>query len=370
MNTVLVELSPTLDTDEWARRHARGEVPDRVPYGLDRLAGEGMSVLVREPPRAWPIVQSSRAAAKFTGGARWPESILGRPSPAIADVRLFWDERCAVPALLATGSRRARPVVTGVIWSTEHDASLSAVARWTTMTALRRADAIYVNSAAQIPVLRNTWGIDRSRLHFVHFGIDTDFWDPAMPVGTQPPGAHEALPGGELERPMILSVGNDRHRDHGLLLAAVREVHARLPQTRLELVTSARQQIPADVGRWRSSATHPQLRDLYRKARAVAICARPNVHASGLTATLESMAMGRAVVATGNPGLEDYITHGETGLLVPPGDPEAMAHTLTELVADPERCEQLGAAARQRVLNGFSTRAMAQRLATVIRSAS
>jgi glycosyltransferase involved in cell wall biosynthesis len=136
----------------------------------------------------------------------------------------------------------------------------------------------------------------------------------------------------------------------------------------LELVTSAPQQIPSEVGLWRPSVTHPQLRDLYRKARVVAICTRPNIHASGLTAILESMAMGKAVIATHNPGLEDYIVPGETGVLVPANDPDAFARQLADLLADPDRCARLGAAARQRALCSFSTQALCQRLAPIVRS--
>lgn len=353
---VLVELSPTLDMAEWARRHARGEVPDRVPYGLHRLADYGLAVLPRTRPQSGPAVAGCRIGGKLTGGERWLETMLGKPSPSAADVRLFWDERCAVPALLTsrTGGRH-RPVVTGVIWNTERDAKLTAAARWATRTALRRADAVYVNSSAQLPVLREKWGVPPSRVHFVHLGIDTDFWDPAG----FPPVDRE---------PLMLSVGNDRHRDHELLLAATRAVRAKLPEVRLELVTRAPQQIPPEVGRWRQSATHRQLRDLYRQAAVVAICTRPNIHASGLTATLESMAMGKTVVATRNPGLEDYIVHGETGILVPPNDPDAMAGALIEQLKDPDGCARIGAAARRRVADGLSTQAMAGRLAEVIRS--
>jgi hypothetical protein len=48
---VLVEVSPALDAADWARLHATGVVPDRVPYGLHRLADEGFAVQVRTPPR-------------------------------------------------------------------------------------------------------------------------------------------------------------------------------------------------------------------------------------------------------------------------------------------------------------------------------
>lgn len=357
---VLVELSPGLDVTEWAQWHARGEVPDRVPYGLNRLADYGLEVWPRTRPRSGPSGQG--IGGKLTGGKRWLESMAGVPSPAAADVRLFWDEQCSVPALLARGHGSARrPVVSGVIWATEPDADGSALARRASRAALRRADALYVNSYAQVPVLCEEWRVPSSRVHFVALGIDTDFWDPTAPACDELPRLGPAQ--------FVLSVGNDRHRDHPLLLAAMREVHAKLPEVRLELVTRAPQQIPPEVGYWRQSAPPAQLRDHYRRAQVVAICTRPNIHASGLNTILESMAMARAVVTTRNPGLEDYVMHGETGLLVPPNDPDAMAHALIELLTDKDRCARMGLAARQRVFAaGLSTQVMSKSLATVIQS--
>lgn len=358
---VLVELSPALDVAEWAQRHALGEVPDRVPYGLDRMADYGLAVLPRTRPRSGPVVQGCRIGSKLTGGKRWLETMLGAPSPADADVRLFWDEYCSVPALLTGRGSGQLPVVTGVIWATEPTADRSTLARRASRAVLRRADAVYVNSYAQVPVLCGEWRVPSARVHFVPLGVDTDFWDPATPACDEP-----SRPGTEQ---FVLSVGNDRHRDHQLLLAAMREVHAKLPEVRLELVTRAAQQIPPEVGHWSRSATHPELRDHYRRAQVVAICTRPNIHASGLSTALESMAMARAVVATRTPGLEDYIVHGETGLLVPPNDPDAMAWTLIELLTDKDRCARMGLAARRHVLSaGLSTQGMSKSLASLIRS--
>jgi glycosyltransferase involved in cell wall biosynthesis len=163
-------------------------------------------------------------------------------------------------------------------------------------------------------------------------------------------------------------VGNDRHRDHGLLLDAFHDVHGKLPEARLNLVSSTRFDIAAEIGRWQQSLTHPQLRDLYRGARVAAVSTRLNNHASGITAILEAMAMGKPVVATRTPGLDDYIADGETGVLVAPGDRHAMADALVELLQDPDRCAQLGAEGRRRALDYFSTSALARRLGTLLRS--
>ena len=61
------------------------------------------------------------------------------------------------------------------------------------------------------------------------------------------------------------------------------------------------------------------------------------------------MAHGRAVVASDVGGLRDLVVDGETGLLVPPRDVDALRAALERLLADRELRRRLGANARERV---------------------
>lgn len=367
---VLVEIQPTVDTKEWSRLYNTGLVPDRVPYGLHHLADCGFSVLVRQAPRLAAVDVVSRIGGRLSGGARWPEGLLGRPFPSAADVHLCWDERTGIPAILSrVPGRLRRPVVTGALWLSDSDAKISTFASWIAGNALRHADAIFVNSSGQILPLREDWGVKAKRIHFIHFGVDTHFWDPTRSAVPADASVEQASPRqDEVEHPTIMSVGNDRHRNHSLLLLAVRDVRKRLPAVRLELVSREHFQVPVESGRWQQSLSHPQLRDLYMNANVVAVSTKPNNHASGLTAILEAMAMGKPVVATRTPGIADYVAHGETGLLVPPGNREAMAEALVQLLLDPSQCADFGAEARRRALKHFSTQAHARRLASILNS--
>ena len=69
---------------------------------------------------------------------------------------------------------------------------------------------------------------------------------------------------------------------------------------------------------------------------------------------LEAMAAGLPVVASAVPGLEEVVLDGETGFLVPPADPAALAEKLAELVDDPARRASFGAAGRARAEEHFS----------------
>jgi glycosyltransferase involved in cell wall biosynthesis len=64
--------------------------------------------------------------------------------------------------------------------------------------------------------------------------------------------------------------------------------------------------------------------------------------------TLDLLAAGQAIVATAVGENASVIRHNETGLLVPPGDPHALAAAVIRLLADPERARSLGDAARER----------------------
>ena len=69
-------------------------------------------------------------------------------------------------------------------------------------------------------------------------------------------------------------------------------------------------------------------------------------------AVLESLAQGRAVVASAVGGVPEILNRGG-GILVPPGDPEALADAMRTLLADPTLAARLGAEGRALVSERF-----------------
>ena len=66
-------------------------------------------------------------------------------------------------------------------------------------------------------------------------------------------------------------------------------------------------------------------------------------------ALLEAMACGKACIATDVPGSRDVVVNGETGFLVPPEDPDALAEALISLTSSKHLRDRLGYSARKRV---------------------
>ena len=71
------------------------------------------------------------------------------------------------------------------------------------------------------------------------------------------------------------------------------------------------------------------------------------------SAVLDAMAMGLAVVGTRAGGIPEAVVHGETGLLVEPGEPKPLADAIVRLIRDAELRSRLGAAGRVRVAEHF-----------------
>ena len=265
-----------------------------------------------------------------------------------ADVTLVWHEKMA----LAAAPRPGRPVVAGLIWLTDDDHGLPAPALALARRAYRRAAGDLRAQPGPGPVLVDDWGLDARAVHHVLMGVDTDFWTPGPPT----------------RRAGVITVGNDRHRDHAAVGDALDRLSGTVSDVAWTLCSSLPLERPSPTLVEHSVVGHPELRDRYRKAAVLVLGLRHNLHVSGVTALLEAMACGTPVVATATPGLEDYVEEGVTGYLVDPGDVEAMAERTAGLLRDPARAHDMGQRARAAVLERFSSVTMGRALAEVVRS--
>jgi colanic acid/amylovoran biosynthesis glycosyltransferase len=114
---------------------------------------------------------------------------------------------------------------------------------------------------------------------------------------------------------------------------------------------------------------HEALRRRMRGALAICVpsLAAADGDAEGLpNVILEAMAEGVPVVASRHAGIPEAVVHEVTGLLVPPGDPEALAAALRRLIVAPELRRHLGSRGREIAAERFGAIAQSRRLEAIL----
>lgn len=110
------------------------------------------------------------------------------------------------------------------------------------------------------------------------------------------------------------------------------------------------------------------MRDYYHAADVVLAPSSDERACMGL-AIKEAMASARPVIATRVGGVPEAVLDGETGLLVPPEDPAALAAALTRLFDSPQECRQMGARGRQRCQRLFDVELTNRRVLRIFEEA-
>ncbi|MBV8459164.1 MAG: glycosyltransferase, partial [Acetobacteraceae bacterium] len=104
--------------------------------------------------------------------------------------------------------------------------------------------------------------------------------------------------------------------------------------------------------------------------RRAAIAVLPSTYGEGVPKTLlEAAACARPVVATDVPGCREAVSPGETGILVPPHDVEALAEAIAALAADPARRRAMGRAGRALMERCFADEIVALETLALYRAA-
>jgi glycosyltransferase involved in cell wall biosynthesis len=206
---------------------------------------------------------------------------------------------------------------------------------------LGRADAVTVVSQNLAERVLSYPGVDPARVHVIPNGIDCGFWSPG---GGGPP-----VP------PMAVAVGRlEPVKGFDLLLRAFAAVRGAVPDARLCIVGDGRLagELTAQAGALGLGGAvelpgrldRESVRDRLRRASVFVLSSR----SEGMPlALLEAMACGVPPVATRVGGVPEVVAGG-AGLLVPPGDADALAAALVRVLRDPGLAAELGQAAHRR----------------------
>ncbi len=222
-------------------------------------------------------------------------------------------------------------------------------------------DVTICYSTAQEQVARSKLHLNQNQVSMVLHPADSRFWRPAA-------GREEVLADQEMlrqagihlpEHAQVICSAGLEFRDYPMLMDAIQ----RLPRSVRVVIAAASPwskrkntaedaRLPENVQR--VSLNPQQLRALYRRSQVVAIPLYDVDFQAGSLVAYEAMACGKPVVITRTRGQSDIVREGETGLYVPPGDANALAEALNQMLYDPAIARSLGAKARLIVEEGLN----------------
>jgi glycosyltransferase involved in cell wall biosynthesis len=231
----------------------------------------------------------------------------------------------------------------------------------------RWTDCYLVNSHAIAEALVRRQGLPGSKMRVVHNGIDLASVPPLAPDRR---AARQGL-GFDPARRLVAGVGRlEEQKDYPTFLAAAARVAAAAPDVDFVVAGagSLRGELEALADR---HGLGTRLRFLGLRHDVPALLAGVDVLAltsrwEGLpNVVIEAMATGAVAVATDVGGCRELIAHGETGLIVPPGEPEAVARAVLDVLQHADLADRLRQAARRRVESEFTLAAMVERTTQV-----
>jgi len=253
-------------------------------------------------------------------------------------------------------------------WKEEQLGAGYAVSSWAERAAVECADRVIAVSAQMREDVLAHFSVDAERVRIIHNGVDTGAFRRTE--------RRDALDRHGVRPPYVLFVGRISEQKGIFHLL---EATAGLPEDTLLVLCATSpdtNELEARLGA--AVARHPRVRwlnamlpredvvQLYSHA-ALFVC--PSVYEPFGLINLEAMACGTPVVATDVGGIREVVVHDETGWLVPPGDPAALAAAMRALLAQPERAAAFGRAGRRRVEAQFSWERIAERTLEVYREA-
>jgi glycosyltransferase involved in cell wall biosynthesis len=223
-------------------------------------------------------------------------------------------------------------------------------------TTCRNARYVFVPSEQVREAMIADYGCDPDRV--VRVGFGTAIYERELPVRTW-------------DSQTALFVGIQFARKGGpTLMEAWKLVARELPEAKLVVVGPKRGpegELPPGV-QWRGFMTdRDELADLYRRASAFVL---PSVFDPFPNVLREAMGCGLPCVGSDGGGIPEIIDHGETGFVVPVGEPEPLARALIDVLSNPAEAERMGRAGHAAVISSHTWDRVAERLAPYVERAA
>ena len=343
------ELAPLVDLTVHCQGADRPDAVAHRPWDLLADANQALQVVSTDLSMAAAV-----GSAQLVHSHTWYANLAGQLASMLY----------GIPHVMTMHSLEAlRP------WKAEQLGGGYAVSTWCERTSAASAAAVVaVSDGMKVDILAAYPEIPAERVRVIRNGIDTDEYRPDPQTGVL------ARYGVDLGRPYVIFVGRiTRQKGVPVLLRAASRL---IGEAQLVLLAGA-----ADTPEQLAEVT--ELVDGLRTSRSgviwipemlpkpeviqllthATVFACPSIYEPLGIVNLEAMACGTAVVGSRTGGIPEVVADGETGLLVPVGEPEPLAEALNTLLRDPDRAEAMGQAGRKRAVSEFGWPAIAAQTA-------
>ena len=204
-------------------------------------------------------------------------------------------------------------------------------------------------------------GLPAAKLVTVHYGLD------APPAAWGPPAR---LPLPEDARLLVAVCRLDRQKGLDVAVRALAQVRERHPTTVLAVLgegpeRAALTALAHELGVGGALLLPGRVGDVAAVLRSAEVVVHPARWEGFGLALLEAMLCERPVVASRVSSIPEIVADGETGVLVPPDDVDALAGAVGRLLDDPALASRLGASGASRARTEFSVAKMAERTLAV-----
>jgi glycosyltransferase involved in cell wall biosynthesis len=219
--------------------------------------------------------------------------------------------------------------------------------------------AIAVSQATRQAWMERT-GIDGNKIDIIYNGINLSQFPRSVDIQQMKRNL------GIAEKDKVIGVPARLHpmKGHRYLIDAVPQIKRHIPHLKVLLMGEGplREELTAQIKAAGLTDTclllghREDIRELLCLLD-VGILPSVSLETFGL-ALVEMMACRKAVVASRFSGIPEVVLDGETGLLVPPGNPPALAEAVIALLNDPQRCRRMGEKGRERAEQYFTQEQM------------
>ncbi len=347
------ELAPLVDLTVHCQGADRPDAVAHRPWDLLADANQALQVISADLSMA-AAVGPGMNSAQLLHSHTWYANLAGHLGAMLYDI----------PHVMTMHSLEAlRP------WKAEQLGGGYTVSSWCERVAAASAAAVVaVSDGMRADIMAAYPEIPAERIRVIRNGIDTTEYRP------DPNTDVLERYGVDLARPYVIFVGRiTRQKGVPVLLRAASGL---IPEAQLVLLAGAADtqeqlvEVTELVDGLRATRSGvfwiPEMlpkHDVIQLLTHATVFAIPSIYEPLGIVNLEAMACGTAVVGSRTGGIPEVVADGETGLLVPAGEPEPLAAALNTLLSDPDRAAAMGQAGRKRAVAEFGWPAIAAQTA-------